>query len=139
MKLGKILFLAILLFSGSMVLASVSLLQKLAVDSVNNLNVGHYLMQLEAQENLKKTYQREVLNDLNDFISGSLSKKDLAARLWNVRVPKEYQGFHFTLVTSFDDLSRSERLGEVRSRLEDLRESYAWISSAVSLIISNNF
>lgn len=139
MRIGRVLFIAILLFSGATLLAAASLSQKMINDSLVLNGQAKVMADLKIQQDLKDDYQNKLIACLHDYSSGSLSYQAFQERLLSLRTPSEYKDLHFRLISSFDGLRGNQSSDLARQQLLDLEKNYNWLSSVLSLLISNNF
>ena len=140
MSIGRILFLAIFLFSSSSILATSSFLEKITYDSILDLSsLTSSKLQVEQKE-LEESYKREVLELLNQYSGGTISYKNFEESLLETTVPSQYRDLHFKLVTAMAELNSTKtETGDIRSKLELLRDSYSWLATNLAIFIVNNF
>ena len=139
MRLGRILFIAILLFSGATILAAGSLVQKIINDSLVLSGRAKMMIDLSFQQQLKDDYQQELIAILHDYSSICLSFKDFQDKLLSLKIPTEYKDLHFKLVSSFDEMHDKQSAVKAKNQLIQVEKNYNWLSAALSLLISNNF
>lgn len=139
MRIARILFVAILLFSGATILATASLAQKIISDSSVLSGAAGVMEDLKFQQLLKDDYQSQLITCLHDYSAGSLSDSAFQDRLLSFKTPAEYKDLHFKLVSSFDGMRDKHLSGEAKNSLIELGRNYTWLSSVLSLLISNNF
>ena len=140
MSIGRILFLAIFLFSSSSILATSAFLEKITYDSILDLSsLTSSKLQVEQKE-LEESYKREVLELLNQYSGGTISYKNFEESLLETTVPSQYRDLHFKLVTAMAELNSTKtETGDIRSKLELLRDSYSWLATNLAIFIVNNF
>jgi len=139
MRLGRILFIAILLFSGATILAASSLVQQIINDSLVLNGRAQVMTDLGIQQQLKDDYQQQLITCLHDYSSGSLSYQTFQDKLLVLKAPAEYKDLHFKLVSSFDEMHNKAMSGFAKDQLINVEKNYSWLSAALSLLISNNF
>jgi len=139
MRIGRVLFVAILLFSGATILAAGSLVQKIINDSSVLSGEAQIMADLKFQQELKDSYQSQLIAYLHDYSSGSLSFQAFQDKLLSLKTPADYKDLQFKLVSSFDEMHNQQFSGAAKEKLIDLGENYNWLFSALSLLISNNF
>ncbi len=142
MSIGRILFLAIFLFSASTVLATSSLFEKMTLDSIKELKQQTQVIDQFNQPNqLKEQYRQDLLGVLSRFSGKNISYQEFEKQLLSLTVPVDYQELHFSLVASVTDLvnNQPEDINLSKNRLESLTKAYSWLAANLSLIIANNF
>lgn len=139
MNLGKVLFIAILLFSGATILASSSLGEKMINDAMRADGTAEAMAELAAASALRQSYQNNLLENVNEYAAGHIAYDELQAKLLELKVPAEYKNLHFTLIASLDEMSERKKLDAVQKQLESLKNDYSWLAGALSLLIANLF
>jgi len=141
MSIGRILFLAIFLFSASTVLATGSLLEKITYDSIDNLRNVAGLEELEIERELRENYRQDLLKVINQAVSDEISDDVFEERLLALTVPAKYRELHFNLVTAVTELNPvgTNDLDLAKSKLEQIKATYSWLAANLSLLIINSF
>lgn len=139
MNIGRILFLAIFLFSASSILAGGSLAEKITYQSIPEVDLSDLESVFKSQQ-LKSDYQSQLLKLLGSFGGSNGSFSTLEEKLLALMVPAEYRDLHFQLVASFAELNR-DRVAkpEIKEKLENLSAAYSWLTAQLSVFIVNNF
>ena len=136
MNLGRILFMALFVFSSTTLLSVSSALEAVKkADLLPPMEVNK-LRQLKFQQNLEQQYRQELIGIFQDFSKDQLSaeqKNQLEEQLLNLTVPPHFKDLHFRLITAINGPAAS------RSLLEDLLKKYQWLSVSLSLFLINNF
>lgn len=139
MSIGRILFLAIFLFSASSILAGGSLVEKITYESMPDTSLSG-IGNIPESRQLKADYQNQLLTLLNGFQDRDASFKTLEEKLLAMTVPAEYRDLHFQLTSAFGELSRSKAdKPEIKEKLKNLLDVYSWLSAQLSVFIINNF
>jgi len=142
MNIGRILFLAIFVFSVSAVLAAGSTGEKLLneVTALFQSQADALEQEPNTQKELKESYQNKLIGVLREFGGSDESYGQLTDRLLALTVPAEYKELHLSLVTAIDGLAGGQLASAtVRANLERLRQTYGWLTANLSLFIANNF
>ena len=139
MRIRRVLFIAILLFSGATILAACSLAQKIINDYLVLSGQSKIMAELQFQQQLQDDYQRQLIACLHDYSSGSLSYQEFQDKLLALRTPAKYQDLHFKLVSSFAEMPNKKSADSARNQLNQVEKNYSWLSAALSLLIYNNF
>lgn len=139
MNLGRILFLAIFLFSLSAIIALTSVAEQMTYDTAEIYYQRADLENLTKQAELKASYQSDLTSLLKSYADQEeISYIDLENDLLNLTVPKEFQDLHFKLVSAIADLGHSGSESLVEQKLVSLEKAYAWLSSHLSYFIANS-
>ncbi|OGY90069.1 MAG: hypothetical protein A2927_00200 [Candidatus Komeilibacteria bacterium RIFCSPLOWO2_01_FULL_45_10] len=139
MSIGRILFLAIFLFSSAAILAGGSLAEKITYQSIPQVDLSD-LETVFKQQRLKSDYQSQLLKSLDSFGGSNASYQTLEEKLLALVVPAEYRDLHFQLVAAFAELNRDQvKKPEIKERLENLSAAYGWLAAQLSVFIVNNF
>jgi len=139
MNLGRILFLAIFLFSLSAIIALTSVAEQMTYDTAEIYYQRADLENLTKQAELKASYQSDLTSLLKSYADQEeISYIDLENDLLNLTVPKEFQDLHFKLVSAIADLGHSGSESLVEQKLVSLEKAYTWLSSHLSYFIANS-
>lgn len=139
MNVGRILFIAILLFSATAILATGAWAEKIIYSSMILDGSAAAMADLANQSQLEDAYRQNVLAIMEEYHNGNLGYGEIEKKLLAVKVPASYQELHFKLVSSFADLELQKKSDELKGRLEGLQTNYSWLSAAISFLIANNF
>ncbi len=140
MSLGRILFLAIFLFSSSAILGSGSFLEMLTYQSEQSISTSAKANFLLQQQSLREEYQRELQALLAAAGQKNFSYNQLAKELLSLKVPADYRELHLKLVSALDSLNQDQsKTEQVKQRLEALKDRYVWLTANLSLFMANNF
>ena len=140
MNIGRILFLAIFLFSASTILSSGSFVEKIINDYSAEINSQTALLdQQTSQIRLKQEYRSQLLEVLEQFSGEDVSYQNLEEELLTLTVPLEYKDLHLSLVTAVDQLASNQQVVPAKTKLEELKKAYIWLAANLSLFIANNF
>src|SRR3989339_605695 len=138
MNIGRILFLALFLFSTSSVLAGASLVEKI----YNEAMAGTVLtVDGDARQRLRlrDDYRRELLEVFGEFNENGLSYQQLEEKLLALSVPADFKDLHLNLVAAVAELEKDPQEAEAKDRLERAKNNYAWLTGVLTLFITNNF
>ncbi|HLD27459.1 MAG TPA: hypothetical protein VJB39_01270 [Patescibacteria group bacterium] len=138
MNIGRILFLALFLFSTSSVLAGASLVEKI----YNEAMAGTVLtVDGDARQRLRlrDDYRRELLEVFGEFNEENLSYRQLEEKLLALSVPADFKDLHLNLVAAVAELEKDPQEAESKDRLERAKNNYAWLTGVLTLFITNNF
>ncbi|MDP2586688.1 MAG: hypothetical protein Q8P32_02860 [Candidatus Komeilibacteria bacterium] len=139
MRIGRILFLAILFFSLTTILAVSSFFEGQAYSSIAALNLFDQNGQIQFTS-VKDSYKNEVLALLEQYSQKQISLTDLEQKLFAIRVPKSYQDLHLGLVSAVGDLNQSApNIEEAKNRFEKLKDQYAWLTASLTIFLANIF
>lgn len=139
MRIGRILFLAIFLFSVTVIVGVSSFFEGLAYNSVAQLDLFDENGQFQIFSP-KDSYQNEVLVLLKQFSQKQLSLDDLEGSLFDLKVPKAYQALHLALIASVEELDENpEQIIPAKERLERLKDQYSWLAAGLTLFLANIF
>jgi hypothetical protein len=138
MNIGRILFLALFLFSTSSVLAGTSMVEKIYNDAIFS---GLPAINNDSQQRLeaRDKYRRELLEVFREFNEESLSYQQLEERLLALSVPSDFKDLHLNLVTAVVELEKNQDEPKSKTKLEKAKDSYTWLTGALTLFITNNF
>lgn len=139
MRIGRILFLAILLFSLTTILAVSSFFESQAYGSIAALNLFDQNGQIQLTSP-KDVYKNEVLALLEQYRQKQISSVDLEQNLFSLKVPKVYQELHLGLVAAVGDLNQSvPNVKEAKDRFEKLKDQYSWLTASLTIFLANIF
>ena len=140
MNIGRILFLAIFLFSVSTVLAISTFAEKIINDSTLEIRSKTALIdKLGRQNMLKQKYQQQLLEVLSQFKGENISFNSLEDKLLDLTVPAEYKDLHLNLVAAINQLADKQSNYSAQAKLEQLKDAYGWLTGNLTLFIANNF
>lgn len=139
MRIGRILFLALFVFSVTTIVAVSSFFEGLAYQSIAQADIFDANGQFQITS-VKDGYKNEVLALLEQYSQRQISSVDLEQQLFSLKVPKSYQDLHFGLVSAIGDLNQANpQVNEAKDRLNRLKDSYTWLTSTLTIFIANLF
>lgn len=146
MNIGRILFIAILIFSATTLLTVSSALEAAKNSNLLPQSLEDELNNQLRQADLEKNYQENLLSVLNAFtvkgtpLTGE-QENILENQLLALTVPASFRDLHFKLVAALASLKSNDEsvIKTTRQKLQELFNEYSWLSSKLSLFIMNNF
>lgn len=147
MNIGRVLFIAIFLFSSATLLTVSSALESVKNSITLPLTLQQDLTWQKKQLELERDYKESLLRILEIFNASEtqLTKEELGSledQLLALTVPADLTDLHFELATSLADLNQKIDEAEkeiVRQKIEGLIKQYSWLTSSLSLFLINNF
>ena len=145
MCIGRILFIAIFLFSSATLLTVSSALESVTNSEFLALDIIEEVANQQKMSQLEAGYKENLQKILRSFTSSSLSTEEMSTlegQLLALSVPPNLKDLHFKLVTSLasiNQLDQDEVTKDKRQELEELVNQYGWLTSTLSLFIMNNY
>ena len=145
MCIGRILFIAIFLFSSATLLTVSSALESVTNSEFLTTEVIEEVVNQQKMSQLEAGYKENLQRILRSFTSSPLSTEEMSTlegQLLALSVPPDLKDLHFKLVTSLASINQSdqdEAAKSQRQRLEELINQYSWLTSTLSLFIMNNY
>ncbi|MBU1131388.1 hypothetical protein KJ840_04605 [Patescibacteria group bacterium] len=145
MNIGRVLFIAIFLFSSATLLTVSS-----ALEMVKNSIVSPWEQDLRGQKKqleLEQEYKENLLKILETFNTGNAQLTDeqlsnFEEELLSLTVPAELKDLHFELVASLALINQKSDESDkeiILQKIERMLEQYSWLTSSWSMFLMNNF
>lgn len=146
MNIGRVLFMAIFLFSVTTLLTVSSALESVSQSEFLPLSYQNEIKSQQKQNEIENSYKENLLKVLNDFTKNQAALSDTEMRnlenqLLALTVPANFKNLHFQLVTALVNANANDASAKktAKNNLESLINQYGWLAAKISFFIVNYF